>query len=57
MLCGRQQQGTNNFVLHEARDTKTKSTRTGTGKGFSTVNGAQSGAQSATNIQDTVDIL
>lgn len=57
MLCGRQQQGTNNFILHEARDTKTKSTRTGTGKGCSTVNGAQSGAQSATHIQDTVDIL
>ena len=56
MLCGRQQ-ATNNFVLHTAPDTKTKSTRTGTRKGCSTINGAQSAAQSATHIQETVDIL
>lgn len=55
MLCGRQQQVTH-FVLHTAPDTK--STRTGTGKGCPTngANGAPS-AQSATHIQDAVDIL
>jgi allatostatin A receptor len=55
ILCGRQSQSTNNFVLHTAPDTK--STRTGTGRGTTNANGAQSMAQSATHVQEAVDIL
>lgn len=57
MLCGKQPQQSH-FVLNTAPDT-TKSTRTGTanrGQFTTTANGAQS-AQSATHVQEAVDIL
>jgi hypothetical protein len=56
MLCGRQMQLTN-FALHTTPDTK--STRTGTARGTPTTNanGAQSIAQSATHVQEAVDVL
>lgn len=58
MWCGKQPQQSH-FVLHTAPDTK--STRTGTAnRGHTTANGAQSAqsaAQSATHVQEAIDIL